>query len=299
MNYKKIKKIFILLLRVSISFGLLFYLFRKSDFQKIRQIFLCMVPYHYFFSLFCVATFQALVALRWKKICESWNFSNTYFYFLKSYLMGFSLNAVFPGIVAGDTLRAYHLIKLGLDLKRAVFSVFLDRILGLCGILIILSISLPLMSDFLPYNLKNFLFLITYSSLFFFFLMIIFSRRVLNYDFFRPLMPPWVFIPLFLGLIIQILYVCQFIFLAFALKFDVDLSFFFIVIPIVSFLNALPISISGLGIREGTLSFFFALLNYPIEYGLSLGLLSYSLILISSLPGIVFYLFPRFRDHQK
>jgi hypothetical protein len=62
------------------------------------------------------------------------------------------------------------------------------------------------------------------------------------------------------------------------------------IIPIVSFLSALPLSISGLGLREGTLSYFLHLLNYPIEYGLSLGLLAYSLILISAIPGIILYL---------
>lgn len=299
MKFKKFKKIIFLFIRLSLSFGILFYLFRKTDYQKLRQIILQIVPYYYLLALICVGVFQALVAFRWQKICESWNFKSSYFYFLKSYLMGFSLNAVFPGIVAGDTLRAYHLIKAGLNIKQAIFSVFLDRILGLFGILLILSFSLPIMSDFLPISLKKFLIYITYSFIFVFILLIFLSKKALNFYFFRPLMPPWIFVPLFLGLVIQTLYVVHFIFLSFALKINIDYGYFFVVIPIVSFLNALPISISGLGIREGTLSYFLFLLNYPIEYGLSLGLLSYTLILISSLPGIVLYVFPRFRDYRQ
>lgn len=299
MKHKQIQKFFFLILRILISFGILLYLLRKSDLHKIRQMFSYIVPQYYFLAFFCVVVFQSLIALRWKKICESWNFKGDYLYFLRSYLMGFSLNAIFPGIVAGDTLRAYHLIKLGLDLKRAFFSVFLDRMLGLCGILIILSITLPLMSNFLPSQLKNFLLIVTYIALFFFLFLVIFSRKILNFNLFKPLMPPRIFLPLFLGLVIQILYVWQFIFLSFALNINIKINYFFVVIPIISFLNTLPISISGLGVREGTLSYFFILLDYPIEYGLSLGLLSYSLILLSSLPGIFFYFLPRFRDVQR
>jgi hypothetical protein len=82
----------------------------------------------------------------------------------------------------------------------------------------------------------------------------------------------------------------QFVFLSKALHLNLKFFHLFVIIPVVSFLAGLPLSISGLGVREGTLSYFLSLLHYSLEYGISLGLLGYSLILISSLPGLYFYL---------
>lgn len=289
MTVKQIKSKVFLLLRFLISFGILFYLFRKTDWPKIKYLIKNIELYYYFAALLCVMLFQSLVALRWKFICEAWNFKASFLYYLKTYLMGFSLNTVFPGIVAGDTLRSLFLVKSGLDWKRAGLSVLFDRGLGLTGILLILSLSLPLRADFLPEKFKLFLYGLTYGSLIGFFLLSLFSR-LYEVDILKPLRIPEVISPLLLGLLIQILFVFQFLFLALALHLDLPKSYFFVIIPIISFLSALPLSISGLGVREGTLTYFLFLLNYSVEYGLSLGLLAYTLILLSAIPGVFFYL---------
>jgi len=287
---KQMKSKVFLLLRFLTSIGILFYLFHKTDWSKIKYLIKNIEPYYYFAALLCVVAFQSLVALRWKLICEAWNFKASFLYYFKTYLMGFSLNTVFPGIVAGDTLRSLFLVKSGLDWKKAGLSVLLDRGLGLTGILLILSLSLPFRADFLPEKFKLSLYVITYSSLVGFFLLTLLSS-LYEIDILKPLRIPEVIFPLFLGLLIQILFVFQFLFLALAIHIDLPKSYFFVIIPITSFLSALPLSISGLGVREGTLSYFLVLFNYSVEYGLSLGLLAYTLILLSAIPGVFFYFF--------
>lgn len=290
MDFKKIKSRLLLLFRFLISFGILFYLFYKTDFAKLKVIFSQIRPFYYFLALLCVMSFQSLVALRWKIICGGWNFRQPFFYFFRLYLMGFSLNTLFPGIVAGDALRSFFVYKEGLDWKKATFSVVLDRAFGLLGIMVILALSLPFQSAFLPPKFRFFLFLIVYASLFGFLLISLSLRYITEKDFFRPLLFPSSVMPLFIGLVIQILFVFQFMALGASLNLPLKESLYFVIIPIISFLAALPLSISGLGVREGTLSYFLYLLKYPVEYGLSLGLLAYSLILLSALPGIFFYL---------
>lgn len=286
---KKVKSLFFFLVRVIISGGILFYLFRKTDLENLKAIFLRINLLYYILAFLCVVIFQSLVALRWKFICGSWNFHKSFIYFLQIYLMGFSLNTVFPGIIAGDTLRGYFLVKEGLEWKKATFSVILDRAYGLLGIMVILSLSLPFCSSFLPPKFRIFLFLMVYTSLFSFFLITLLVKKRENLMF-QPLFFPFALKPLFIGLIIQIFFVFQFIALGSSLGLTLEKPLYFVIIPIISFLSALPLSISGLGIREGTLSYFLYLLNYPVEYGLSIGFLSYSLILLSSLPGLIFYL---------
>jgi len=290
MNLKKIKSLFFLFLRFGVSFGILFYLFHKTDLQRLKTLFLQIKLPYYFLALLCVLTFQALVALRWKVICSSWGFRESFFFFFKAYLMGFSLNTVFPGIVAGDALRGLTLYKKGLDWKKTSFSVVLDRLLGLMGIILILTLSLRGPSDFLPQTFRFFLNLVVFMALIGFFLVSLYFTYFNKNETFKPLRFPQVLKPLSLGLIIQILFVFQFFFLGKALRLPLYASTYFVIIPVISFLAALPLSISGLGVREGTLSYFLHLMNYPVEYGVSIGLLAYSLILISALPGIFFYL---------
>lgn len=174
---KKVKSLFFFLVRVIISGGILFYLFRKTDLENLKAIFLRINLLYYILAFLCVVIFQSLVALRWKFICGSWNFHKSFIYFLQIYLMGFSLNTVFPGIIAGDTLRGYFLVKEGLEWKKATFSVILDRAYGLLGIMVILSLSLPFCSSFLPPKFRIFLFLMVYTSLFSFFLITLLVKK--------------------------------------------------------------------------------------------------------------------------
>lgn len=287
---KKLKNLFFFILRSFVTFFLLFYLFKKTDFEKLKEIWKNISLFYYLLALGCFFSFQILVALRWKKICLSWNFEEKLNFYVKAYFMGFSLNTVLPGIVGGDILRGFLLTRRGLPWKKSSFSIVLDRGYGLLGIFIILALFLPFKGDFLPYSFSIFLKTLIYTGLILFFSLSLFLSQKEKLDLFKPLCIPYNLFPIFLGFLIQVLFVLQFIFLALALRINFKVGHFFVIIPVISFLSALPISISGLGIREGSLSYFFSLLNYPLEYGLSLGLLGYSLILISALPGLYFYL---------
>ncbi len=296
---KKIKSAILILLRVIISFSLLFYLFKKTDWDKLFLLLQNLSPIHYVLAFVCVLSFQTLVALRWKKICEVWKFEKPLSFYFKGYLLSLSLNTVFPGIVAGDTLRAGLLIKEGLHWKKASMSLLFDRGYGLFGIIIILCFSLPLYGNFLPHSFKKTLFLIIYSAVLGFFLINMLGKKffpkIQNPEALKPLFFPQNLIPIALGFVIQAFFVFQYFFLSKALVLGLPLRVLFVVIPIVSFLSALPLSISGLGVREGTLSYFLHLLGYPLEYGVALGLLGYSLILISAIPGVLLYLTKRWR----
>ncbi|AIH03866.1 MAG: Uncharacterized protein XD42_0141 [Thermodesulfobacterium sp. 37_54] len=287
---KRINHFLSLALRFIITFGILFFLFKKTDFVKLKEIFKNLSLPFYLTALLCFNSFQLMVALRWQKICETWGFKQSYLFFLKSYLMGFSLNTVMPGIVGGDLLRTFLLTRQGLPFKKATFSVMIDRFYGLLGIFFILSISLPLYGQFLPKKLYYFSTILTYSTILSFFLISVFFTKIYSTDYFRPVSLPYNLFPILLGVLIQVFFVLQFVLLGKALHLNISYVYYFVMIPIISFLAALPISISGLGVREGGLSYFVSLLGFSIEHGVLLGMLGYSLILISALPGLYFYL---------
>ncbi len=287
---RKFKSYFFLFLRFFITLSILYILFKKSNLEKLKEVFRSISLGYYLLALICFNFFQLLIGLRWKSICEAWGFKNKYIFYLKSYLMGFSLNTVFPGIVGGDLLRTFFLTKAGLNWKKASLSVLFDRFFGFLGSLLILVCALPFYGKFLPYKFYSTILYIIYGFIFIGFLSQFILSKYFSLDYLKPLLFPYNIKPGFLGFFVQFFFVLQFIFLGKALHLDLKYFYFFVIIPVVSFLSALPVSISGLGVREGTLSYFLSLLNYSLEYGISLGLLGYSLILISSLPGLYFYL---------
>ena len=62
-------------------------------------------------------------------------------------------------------------------------------------------------------------------------------------------------------------------------------------IPLVYVAVLIPISVGGLGVREGTLIYLFGMVGVPPEISISVGLLSHVLQLVVGLPGLIPFLF--------
>jgi uncharacterized membrane protein YbhN (UPF0104 family) len=70
-----------------------------------------------------------------------------------------------------------------------------------------------------------------------------------------------------------------------AMRIDVEPAYYFAIFPAVALLSILPVSISGLGIMEGTLACFLALKGVPEEQAVALGLGLFSVQAVVSLAG--------------
>jgi uncharacterized protein (TIRG00374 family) len=74
-------------------------------------------------------------------------------------------------------------------------------------------------------------------------------------------------------------------FTARALGINVPLIYFFLFMPIISFISLLPISANGIGISEGGFVFFFAGVGATSTEALTLGIVLRILMIIATLPG--------------
>lgn len=74
-------------------------------------------------------------------------------------------------------------------------------------------------------------------------------------------------------------------FTARALGIDVPIIYFFLCVPIISFLSQLPISVNGIGIMEGGFVFFFSQVGASTSEALTLGLAMRVLMTLVTLPG--------------
>ena len=74
-----------------------------------------------------------------------------------------------------------------------------------------------------------------------------------------------------------------------ALGIKVPLAAYFFIVPVVDIISTLPLSISGLGLREGGYVFMFKLLGIEAAKGFACGLLVLAVVLISGLMGAIVY----------
>jgi uncharacterized membrane protein YbhN (UPF0104 family) len=76
-----------------------------------------------------------------------------------------------------------------------------------------------------------------------------------------------------------------------ALSFGVRISFwyFLLFIPIISFLLTLPISLSGLGVREGVYVYLFSQVGVPPSSALAISLSMYGVTVATGLIGALIY----------
>jgi hypothetical protein len=78
-----------------------------------------------------------------------------------------------------------------------------------------------------------------------------------------------------------------------AVAIDLDLGRYFIYIPLITAIAVLPISVLGVGIREGAFVFFFTQAGVLKAQALSLSLLLFSQSLLMALIGGIWYLFDK------
>jgi uncharacterized protein (TIRG00374 family) len=99
-----------------------------------------------------------------------------------------------------------------------------------------------------------------------------------------------------LSLLAQLIAILYYPIIAYSFGLDVPLVYFLIVIPIILVILMLPISISGIGVREGAFIFFFKKVGVLPHEAVSIALVAFGLYLIWSLIGGVVY---AMRDQKK
>jgi hypothetical protein len=84
--------------------------------------------------------------------------------------------------------------------------------------------------------------------------------------------------------------------LAVGLRLHVPFAYFFVFVPVITLISMIPISLNGMGLREYAFMSLFQSIGVPAASCIALGLLSSIMIVLSSLPGGIVYIFFRNRS---
>lgn len=257
--------------------------------------------------------FIGLWSARWYYIIqaagETFSFGRVFF----TTLVGNFFAMFLPEVVGSDLARMVEVSEERKASASIVSTVLLDRVVGLVSLMLMALVAFFVGSQFLT---DSSVLLVTGGLLVGFVVgwVLFFNRRFMEWWFRRlfqlPLIgrfegsvrslyealfylhnqPRLLIFSLLLSLLVQSAEVVSIIFLAHALGVQVALSYFFLFLPMVWLLTTLPISIGGLGVREGAFAFFFAQVGVSSEEAVIISLLFYSFRVISGLVGGVVFL---------
>jgi len=93
-----------------------------------------------------------------------------------------------------------------------------------------------------------------------------------------------------LSIVFQIVRVLICYLLAFSIGLRVPIGYFFIITPLVMLFTMLPLSVGGIGVREGATIFFLGKIGISSAMALSVSLMCFIVAILGSLPGLYFYL---------
>jgi uncharacterized membrane protein YbhN (UPF0104 family) len=240
---------------------------------------------------------------RWQLIQQWLGYPAPTGFYLKGYFKGSLFNQLLPTSIGGD---AYRVLENGHRIgshKEAFYGVFIDRVAGLLGLLILNATALAWLPNLLPERLSQGITII---------LGIGFAGAIFGLLLHK--LPAWQFplwsslqtlsqrfaqvyrctrtISLQLGLSVltHLFTLLILLLLGNALGLSFDLLVYMVVIPPVILLTLLPVSFAGWGIREGAMIGIFTLLGAPAETILVLSVVYGLLLITASLPGLWFFI---------
>jgi uncharacterized membrane protein YbhN (UPF0104 family) len=246
---------------------------------------------------------QLISVVRWQMLARPLGFDARFGRYFTCYFSGMYLNLFAPSTVAGDIGRALFLA--GGDKRRtlAFTTVIADRGLGFVALTWVGAISILAQPYYpVPALLYYAAWVVPPGTLGAWLFLPPLAVRVLppankwRILVERDLAPYWRDWQLLLrtslvAIAFHLVQIATQVVLAWALQLRVPASFFLVFVPVVNILGMLPISLSGVGIRETGYVLALASIGIDRESAIALGLLSSAVVLASGMAaGIVFLL---------
>jgi glycosyltransferase 2 family protein len=300
------KKTGALLIKIIITSIFFMAILRNTDFDStisilIRaDIMLVIVAFSVLLVEVIIATARWFIVLNWLKIDIS--FSST----LRYLWIGAFFNQALPSSIGGDALRGYFLCKhSNCSMGDATVGVLLDRVVAMFSLTLLIIISLPLWFELVTNPIINNSILLLLSGLLvciiigitldfiphkWITLKVVRGLFVLSQKSRRIIFSRYGLILIVISFTIQLSFVFAVWILSQSMGLDVNFVDVLLIIPVTNLITVLPISIAGWGVREAVIISGFGFLGINSEAALAISIFYGLLILVSSIPGSMFWL---------
>ncbi|MCE5328763.1 flippase-like domain-containing protein [bacterium] len=312
--YKKHKKVINITLRIIISAGLIIYLVMTQfkDFKTIastlKEISIPLILLSFSTHIYGIW----ITAYRWQTLLKTQDIRLSILSLSSSTLVGQFFNNFLPTSIGGDVYRAYDVTKKsGFPMSSSVSVLVVERFSGIIASAVFATAALFL--GFTTIGGKSviipILIFLAVSIIIFFLILnpnvlgirklakkIKFLEKILEklrnvyHTFLSFKKYKWVLIKvLFYSLTLQFAVIVNYWLASRALGINLDLTAFIFIVPIVSIISMLPVSLGGIGVREGSLVFMMVSLGAQNAKAAMCSLLLFAMLLIMGIIGGLIY----------
>ncbi|MEW6614387.1 MAG: lysylphosphatidylglycerol synthase transmembrane domain-containing protein [Thermodesulfobacteriota bacterium] len=241
-------------------------------------------------------------SLRWRYILKLQSIRYSLSQTFVSYLSGLFVGIVTPGRL-GEAIKIFYLKEdRGIPLSKGLSGVLADRLFDLCFLILfgilgswhlrifgqlnqlaMISISLTIVAIFIYFISKNRFkdFIVPFFRKKFGGLVISLEQFFIG---FKDLARPMIILPGFLTVISYLIYFIQCHLMLLSLNIKIDFLITVFLMSLINLVSLVPISILGIGTREASMIYLFALINIPKEEAIA----------FSSIIFAIFYVFGGF-----
>jgi glycosyltransferase 2 family protein len=319
----KVKSYLQLLIRFIVSVGLMVWLVTMIDWDEAFRIMKEGSPFYFVLAFLAIQITVATSIWKWRMLIQSSEkkLSNDQIsatYLGKLYYIGLFFNNFMLGSVGGDVVRIYYLGK-KTGVATATTSVLFERITAGFALVGIVLVSALFMDQSRPYLISLLILIIIAVALYIIFkifmkkatvtkrnsssqsklsLIMVKGKQAIigigdtakNY---RNESWQWWGMILLLSFLFQVgmAWINDLLFRSFGI--EVSFLHLLVIITLISVITMIPVSLNGLGVREASYVLFFQSIGVPEGIALSVSLLFFILVTISSLIGGLFWLMER------
>jgi len=300
------RNIFLLVFKVTVTLGLMVYIFTEIDINKIKFSFKEINISYIFITFFILLTQTILASYRWFIVNSHLKIDLPFYKVIKYLWVGLFFNQALPSSIGGDAMKIYFLKQNKISLSKSTLTVLTDRLFGLLGLIILVVTSLiVLQNNDLVTDLNRSIFLVLIGLTLTFLMLQIFKKFLKSYlrnsvlyilieiidNFLGLLSDRSVGLKIFsLSIAIHLLSIFAVYFIALSIGENINIEVLLYVVPIFTFLMILPISLAGWGVRETIVIKLLPIFFIAPENAFLISIIYGLMTLLISLPGGIFWL---------
>ncbi len=258
-----------------------------------------------------------LTSTRWKILLKTQGVIAPLKYLFKSWMVGCFFTQFLPSTIGSDAIRIYDSWRIGATKSEAVVVIAVDRLVGSVILILFAAIAL-LFVDHLVTKMPGLQYWVIGGAIFLLLALLwVFTTTVHDSRLFKAIKS---FIPkkikekteyiisvvtsyrghhkalsgaLLLSILLQLNVIVFYYILAIGMGFSIPFLHYFIIIPLVSFILLIPVSINGIGLREGAFIMFLSTYGLSAEQAIAYAWLSFFQFMAYGLLGGIVYAFRR------
>lgn len=297
--------------KLLISFGLLAFLISHSeiDLQSLRETLSNTDPLYVFLAILTPYVGFCVTSLRWKGLLDVQGVHIRQPILFRSCMVAVFFNQIMPSTIGGDMIRMYDSWRAGASKGVAISTIVVDRVLGLFALAIFAVVGLMLVrADFSEAKYVP-LAIVTLAAGLGGFIALVFSPFKFMVELSRAIYTklPGPFGKFFgkvdravdpfrgrhssllralaLSLVLQLNVVLMHYLLGRAVGIPLGFFDYFYVVPVALFVMLIPVSINGIGVREGMFVFMLGSMGVAKPDALVLSWLAFAIFLLHGIMG--------------